>query len=67
MCLNLSIYYSRFAAQHNVSLTTFDNEMELQKFKKFYPAARLVIMPSLFILFLICEFCLVLYVSYSIW
>lgn len=33
----------RFAAQHNVSLTTFDNEMELHKAKKLYPTAKLIL------------------------
>ena len=32
----------RFAAQHNVALTTFDNEMELYKMKKLYPTAKWV-------------------------
>ena len=30
----------RFAAQHSVALTTFDNEMELHKMKKLYPNAK---------------------------
>jgi len=33
----------RFAAQHNVSMTTFDNEMELHKAKKLYPTAKLIL------------------------
>lgn len=33
----------RFAAQHNVAMTTFDNEMELHKMKKLYPTAKLLL------------------------
>eukprot|EP00092_Neocalanus_flemingeri_P014436 GFUD01015575.1.p1 GENE.GFUD01015575.1~~GFUD01015575.1.p1 ORF type:complete len:450 (-),score=107.62 GFUD01015575.1:188-1537(-) len=33
----------KYASQQNVSLMTFDNEVELQKVKAFYPDARLVI------------------------
>ncbi|KAK3752751.1 hypothetical protein QZH41_018717 [Actinostola sp. cb2023] len=33
----------RFAAQHNVSLSTFDNETELYKAKKLYPTSKLIL------------------------
>lgn len=33
----------RFAAEHGISLMTFDNEMELHKIKKIYPTARLLL------------------------
>lgn len=35
--------YIKFAAKHNVSLMTFDNETELHKVKLVYPSARLVL------------------------
>ena len=35
--------YIRYAATHNVSMMTFDNEEELHKIKSVYPDARLVI------------------------
>jgi len=33
----------RFAEKNNVSMTTFDNEMELHKAKKLYPTAKLIL------------------------
>lgn len=35
--------FLRYAAKHNVSLMTFDNEAELYKIKDIYPSAKLVI------------------------
>lgn len=35
--------FLRYAAKHNVSLMTFDNEAELYKVKDLYPSAKLVI------------------------
>ena len=33
----------KFAAKHNVSLMTFDNETELHKVKMYYPGAKYVL------------------------
>ncbi|EDO44188.1 predicted protein [Nematostella vectensis] len=33
----------KYASQHDVAMTTFDNEMELHKIKKLYPDAQLIL------------------------